>query len=141
MVLKIEKPTISLRRFHESDAEEVSALIKKTLIEVNVKHYPKRVIDHLVAHITPKHLAVLSRTRHSVVLTEGNDIVATGSYKKRFFGRGIVQTLYVIPEYQGQGLGARTVGHLEQVAGAQKVRNMHLEASLWRSEFLYKAWI
>lgn len=141
MEKKLEKPTISLRRFRESDAEEVSDLIKKTLSEVNIQQYPKRVIDHLVAHVTPKQLAVLSRTRHSVVLTEGDGIVATGSYKKRFFGCGILQTLYVMPAYHGQGLGARVVRHLEEVAGAEKVRKMHLEASLWRSGFLYKAWI
>ncbi|MFA5877300.1 MAG: GNAT family N-acetyltransferase [Candidatus Paceibacterota bacterium] len=132
-----EKSIISMRRFQEPDAGEVSELIKKTLTETNSKNYPKAVISHLVAHVTPKQIVKLSHSLYRIVLTEGDGIVATGAYEKKLFRRGMIKALYIMPTYQGYGLGRQIVKHLEQIAREENVRTMKLEASLWCSGVLY----
>ena len=60
---------LTIRRFQTGDENALSALIRRTLREVNYTS-PKSELDYLIPHYSPETMAELSRTGHTYVLEE-----------------------------------------------------------------------
>ena len=58
-----------VRRFEEKDAIEVSALIRKTLMERNSKDYSVQQIARLVEMMTPEHLIERASWTHFYLIS------------------------------------------------------------------------
>ncbi len=67
------------RRFQEKDAEEVSALIIKTLRVTNIKDYSVEYIENDVAKFAPKDVIQRASQTHFYVVCEGEKIVGCGA--------------------------------------------------------------
>lgn len=121
-----EREPASVRAFKETDAEEVCELVKRTLIEVNSKDYSSEEIRYLrEEYFTPEHFLELIKGRKVVVLVKENEIIGTGAYAS-----GMLETIYVSPDYHGLGYGKQIVEHLEDIAREDGVKTLRLMASL-----------
>ena len=102
-----------IRKFKEEDARKVSHLIRKTLIEVNIRDYPKSVIDNLVRNNSTSKIIERSKQRDIYVVADGEKILATAN-----LGDDVIYTVFVNPNYHGKGIGRTLITFLEE-----KVKN------------------
>lgn len=70
---------VRVRRFEESDAEEVSALIARTLRTTNRKDYTEAYIENDVRTLTPAYLIKRSAWTHFYVFCADGRIVGCGA--------------------------------------------------------------
>ena len=98
-----------IRKFKEEDARKVSHLIRKTLIEVNIRDYPKSVIDNLVRNNSTSKIIERSKQRDIYVVADGEKILATAN-----LGDDVIYTVFVNPNYHGKGIGRTLITFLEE---------------------------
>ena len=68
-----------IRRFIESDAEEVSKIIIKTLRTTNIKDYSAEYIENDVKEFTPEGVIKRASWTHFYVVCENETIVGCGA--------------------------------------------------------------
>ena len=106
---------ISVRRFVEADAAEVSALITKTLRITNSKDYSPEYIEKDVAQFAPEKVVERASWTHFYVFCDGERIVGCGAIGP-YWGSETESSLFnifVLPEYQGKGVGRKIIETLE----------------------------
>ena len=178
----------TVRRLKTEDAEEVAALVRKTLQITNAKDYTKENIDALVKLHTAEHILERAGWTHFyVVETVVSEIDGTGtkgsSLEKRseeledvslrenmekpkdilleerdekpdictsIVGCGAIGpywgkedesslfTIFVLPEYQGQGIGRKIIETLEQDEFFLRAKRVEIPASITACEFYRK---
>jgi GNAT superfamily N-acetyltransferase len=101
---------MGIRRFRASDAEKVSHIIKRCLLEVNSKDYPEEFNAKMCSYYSPENLVELSSNQDMYVFVQDKDIRGTGCCVQNW-----VQTVFVSPDYQGTGIGKKLMTHLEKV--------------------------
>ena len=69
---------LTIRRFQMGDENALSALIRRTLREVNYTS-PKSELDYLIPHYSPETMVELSETGHTYVLEEDGQIIGSGT--------------------------------------------------------------
>jgi GNAT superfamily N-acetyltransferase len=124
---------MNIRQFTLSDSEETSLVIRKALVEVNSKDYPETVIRNLCQKFAPENLKTLAQTRDIFVATEHGRILGTVSLEQN-----TIYTVFVHPEYHGQGVGTRLMAHIEGVAQQQGHITVKLFASTTARRFYEK---
>ena len=114
-----------VRRFEKKDAKEVSKLIIKTLRTTNIKDYSKAYIEKGVRILNAKNIIEKSRTRHFYVVCLDEKIIGCGSigYDKEK-EESCFYTIFVLPEYQGRGIGRLIVESLERDEYARKSKKL-----------------
>jgi len=122
-----------IRKFHREDASRVSHLIRRTLLEVNSKDYPKKVIDFMYQLFTPRNLIEISCRRDIYVIVHEGKVLATGALS----GNEIV-TVFVDPRFQGKGIGTRLMDFLEGMAAKRGHRSINLSSSVTAHGFYKK---
>ncbi|HUW49337.1 MAG TPA: GNAT family N-acetyltransferase, partial [Patescibacteria group bacterium] len=70
-----------IRRFRADDADSVSHIIRRCLLEVNIKDYPREVIESMYDYFSPENLVEISARRRMYVFVQNNEIQGTGSLK------------------------------------------------------------
>jgi len=121
------------RRFQRKDAPRVSYLIRKALSEVNIKYYPRKVIDFMCNHFTPKHLIETSNRRDVYVVVHRGKIPATGS-----LSGNPIMTVFVNPRFHGNGIGIEMMNHLERIAKKRNYKAVKLPSSITAYNFYRK---
>ncbi|MFX0113535.1 MAG: GNAT family N-acetyltransferase [Candidatus Hodarchaeota archaeon] len=124
---------IAIRVFEAKDAEMVSALIRKNLIEVNSKDYPKAVIQTLWKGYNADSLIANAERRDIFVAIDDNIIVATAAIEAN-----IIRDVFVHPDYHGQGIGTKLMKHLENLARARGHGHIDLPSSITAYGFYQK---
>ena len=107
---------MTVRRFENGDAEEVSRLICTTIEISNKKDYPEDLADKLIRTETPEHVLGQSGWTHMYVVLDGEKIIGCGAIGP-YWGRvdeSSLFTVFVHPEYQGRGIGRKIMETLEQ---------------------------
>ena len=112
---------------------EVSELIRKTLIEVNSKFYPKSVIEYLCNEFSPKFLIQLSKEREFFLAVEKSKIIGTITIINDYLG-----TLFVNPDYHGKGIGTKLMEKIENLAKERKIQKLKLKSSINAVDFYEK---
>ena len=139
---------ITVRRFQTEDAAEVAALIRKTLQITNAKDYSKESIKALVQVHTPEHVLERASWTHFYVVedavsndTENKNIIigcgAIGSYWGKEDESSLF-TIFVLPEYQGKGIGRKIIETLEQDEYFLRAKRVEIPASITASAFNQK---
>lgn len=103
----------TVRRFLPSEAEAVSVLIRRTLLEINQGSDPQWEIDYLYAHYTPETILKNSQKGHTYVLEENGVLLGTGTIMEAGAGEGELLALFLSPEAVGHGHGAQLVRSIE----------------------------
>jgi GNAT superfamily N-acetyltransferase len=124
---------LRIRRFRQEDAPKVSHLIRKALLEVNSRDYPKRVIDFMCDRFTPRNLIEVSSRRDMYVVVHESKVLATGA-----LGGDEIMTVFVHPRFQGRGIGSKMMDFLEGVAVKRNHRSVKLSSSITAHGFYRK---
>ena len=114
-----------IRSFCEADAEKVSALIIHTLQASNSKDYSAETISALEKKMQPS--GVLEH-----VAEEGGDIIGCGAIGP-YWGSETESSLFnifVLPEYQGKGVGRKIIETLEQDGFFLRAERVEVPASI-----------
>jgi N-acetylglutamate synthase-like GNAT family acetyltransferase len=129
-----------IRKFAETDAKEVSDLIIRTLMISNTKDYPAEMILELTRRMQPEDILERARRTHFYVAEENNVILGCGAIGP-YWGKtdeSSLFTIFVLPEYQGRGIGRRIVETLEKDEYAMRAKRIEIPASITGLEFYKK---
>lgn len=129
-----------VRNFEMEDAEAVSNIIRRNLLEVNTKDYSLEYMDMLANKYGPDKVKEIAGYSHMYVACKENSIVACGAITS-FWGKedeSILLTIFVLPELHGQGIGKRIVRKLEEDELYTRAKRIELHASLTACEFYIK---
>ena len=131
---------INIGKFHPDDAETVSALIIKTLRTVNIKDYPSAQIESIVKVSQAKNILKRAERTHFYVARSNAIIVGCGSIAP-FWDRedeSILFTIFVLPEYERQGIGRKIIDTLEQDEYFLRAKRIETPASITAVPFYLK---
>ena len=123
---------MTIRRFVEADAQAVSALIIHTMRASNAKDYPADMLEELIQHQRPEDVLARAGWTHFYVAEEGGAIVgcgAIGPWRGSEAESGLF-SIFVLPEWQGRGVGRRVVEALERDEFALRARRIEIPASI-----------
>ena len=131
---------MKIRAFRKEDADEVAQVIAGTLRESNSKDYPKEYIEYTVASHSADELLKASEQRHIYVVCDGERIVGTGGIAGYWGSRteSILLTIFVLPQYQGKGVGRKIIQTLEHDEYALRADRIEIPASITAVEFYRK---
>lgn len=129
-----------IRRFEENDALEVANLIARTLRETNIKDYSAEYIENDVKILSAEALIKRSKWTHAYVITKDNIIVGCGSIGPYWGSKteSSLFTIFVLPEYQGQGVGRKIIETLETDEYFLRAKRVEIPASITACNFYRK---
>ena len=136
----MENLNVTIRRFRDEDAQEVTNLIIRNFREVNVKDYGEQAIEKLVASHDVNWLRNVASFAHMYVFLDGETIVGCGSISS-FWGsktESILLTVFVLPQYHKQGIGRMIINTLEQDEYFTRATRIEIPASITAVEFYRK---
>ncbi len=131
---------IAARRFEPADAEAVSALICTTLRTTNIRDYSPEYIEHHCTLFTPKKVIQRAGWTHFYVFCREAKIVGCGAIGP-CWGKedeSCLFTIFVLPEYQGKGVGRKIVETLEGDEYALRAKRIEIPASVTACAFYRK---
>ena len=129
-----------VRRFEKTDAEEVSALIVTTLRTTNIKDYSAEYIENDVNALQPHNILERAGWVHFYVVCDDEKIVGCGAIGP-YWGKeneSSLFTIFVLPEYQGKGIGRTIIETLEQDEYFLRAKRVEIPASITGTPFYRK---
>ena len=121
---------IVIRTFQPADAEAVSALIRRTMRESNSRDYPLDRLQPLIDYFSPEKVRLLAQERVCLVAESDQLLVGTAA-----LDGAELATFFVLPEYQGQGIGAQLLAAIEQSARSRGLTRLAVDASVAGADF------
>jgi GNAT superfamily N-acetyltransferase len=129
-----------IRRFIGTDAQELAALVRRNLLEVNTADYPAEEMEKLAADYGVEKIQTIASTAHMYVALDGGTIVGTGSIAP-FWGsetESVILTFFVLPGCQGRGVGRKIMRALEEDEYFLRARRVEIPASITGCGFYEK---
>ena len=129
-----------IRPFEQTDAVAVSELIRKTIRISNVKDYPIELIEALIDTETPQHIIERASWTHFYVVQEQEKIIGCGAIGP-YWGKedeSSLFTIFVMPEYQGKGIGRAIIDTLENDIYYLRAKRIEIPASITGVPFYLK---
>ena len=114
-----------IRAATANDVPAISALVQHTVRTSNGRDYPPQAVELIVANFVPAKVGQRMAERDVFVCQKDDRIVGTIA-----LGRDRLRSLFVDPELQQAGIGARLVAHLEAHARKVGVSELKLSSSL-----------
>ena len=131
---------MNIRRFKEEEAKEVSDLLRKTIRISNTKDYPLQLMELLIETETPEHVLERASWTHFYVAEDEGKIVGCGAIGP-FWGKedesGLF-TIFVLPEYQGKGVGRAIIETLEKDEYFLRAKRIEIPSSITGCQFYRK---
>ena len=131
---------MNIRRFKTDDAEAVSALVIKTITISNTKDYPADLMEELVKSQQPENILEHAGWTHFYVVENNEKIIGCGSIGP-FWGKedesGLF-TIFVLPEYQGKGVGRLIMETLEKDEYFLRAKRIEIPSSITGCQFYRK---
>jgi N-acetylglutamate synthase-like GNAT family acetyltransferase len=122
-----------IRRATPQDAEAISRVVIRTLRETNAADYTPEEIDAVAANFSPESARARFSTRAVFVALLGGRIVGTAS-----LDGSTVRTVFVDPEAQSRGIGARLMEAVQALAVADGVSRLLVPSSVTAEAFYRK---
>ena len=121
-----------IRKFVEADAKEVSDLIIKTIRISNTKDYPLDMMEELILRMQPENVLKRASRTHFYVVEENSVITGCGAIGPCWDKEDECSlfTIFVLPEYQGRGIGRLIVETLEKDEYALRSKRIEIPASI-----------
>jgi len=130
----------SIRRFAETDAFSVAGLIAETMRKTNSHDYSAESIENTLARLSPEKLIDRSRWMHFYVVCDRDKIIGCGAIGS-YWGKvdeSCLFNLFVLPEYQGKGIGRMIIETLEQDEFFLRANRIEVPASMTACGFYQK---
>lgn len=131
---------MEIRQFKADDAAEVSALVIRTLREVNSKDYPQEYIENTVRHMQPEDIIQRAGWTHFYVFCQDEQIVGCGAIGPYWDSKteSCLFTIFVRPDYRGKGIGRIIMETLEADPLFLKAERVEIPASITGTPFYLK---
>ncbi|MBQ3331675.1 MAG: GNAT family N-acetyltransferase [Ruminococcus sp.] len=129
-----------IRRFCEDDAEKVSTMIIRTLKTTNSKDYSKEAINALEKVMQPSNISERAGWTHFYVVEDNDTIIGCGAIGP-YWGsetESSLFTIFVLPEYQGKGIGRKIIETLERDEYFLRAKRVEVPASITAVNFYRK---
>ena len=129
-----------IRAFQNADAVEVSALIQRTLRVSNAKDYSEEYIERDAEFFTPECVIRRAQWTHFYVVCEEGKIVGCGAIGPYWDkeDESSLFNIFVLPEYQGNGIGRAIIKTLEQDEYFLRSRRIEIPSSITACAFYRK---
>lgn len=112
--VKCEK-YISIRLFEPGDESELSKVISRTLEVSNKEDYSPDYLQEIIKSYSPDAITKRAGESHFYVVTDRKKIIGCGGITG-YWGsttESYLISIFVLPEYQGRGIGKRIIDTLE----------------------------
>lgn len=131
---------MEIRRFKQEDAAETARIIAETLKISNSKDYPPEYIAANVSSHSPEVLIERAKEGHTYVVCDGEKIVGCGTIAGYWGSKteSILLTIFVLPDYQGKGIGKKIIETLEKDEYFLRAKRIEIPASFTAVEFYKK---
>lgn len=131
---------ITIRRFETGDAEETARMIHSALRETNIRDYSPEYIEEQVRAMGPETMISRARWMHFYVACCGKQIVGCGGIGPYWDSEteSSLFTIFVLPEFQGRGIGRKIIETLERDEYFLRARRIEIPASITACEFYRK---
>ena len=131
---------MKLRRFTENDAEKVSTLIIRTEKITNSKDYSEEWINALEKRAQPSDILERAAWTHFYVVEDNDTIIGCGAIGPYWGSKteSSLFTIFVLPEYQGKGIGRKIVETLELDEYYLRANRIEVAASITAVNFYRK---
>lgn len=129
-----------ISRFKEEQAKEVSDLIRTTIRISNTKDYPLELMEQLIESETPEQVIERASWTHFYVAQDEGRIVGCGAIGP-YWGKedeSSLFTIFVLPEYQGKGVGRSIIETLENDMFFLRAKRIEIPASITGVPFYLK---
>jgi GNAT superfamily N-acetyltransferase len=120
----------TIRPALEDDADEISAVILRTLRETNAKDYAREIIERVEHSFSPSAVLQLIGKRAVFVATIGSRVVGTAS-----LDGSVVRTVFVAPDVQVRGIGKLLMAEIERTARERNIPWLAVPSSLTAETF------
>jgi len=131
---------LHIRRFIPTDAVAVAQVVATTLRTTNRQDYTEAYIEHDIQVLTPAFFLEKAQQTHFYVVCDATQIVGTGAIGS-YWGSATEFSLFdifVLPTYQGQGIGRLIITTLEQDTYFQHAKRVEIPASITALGFYQK---
>ena len=131
---------MNIRRFKEADAEAVSAVVIKTLRISNIKDYPAELMEEVVQSMQPENILERAGWTHFYVVEDNDTIIGCGAIGP-YWGKedeSSLFTIFVLPEYQGKGVGRLIMETLENDEFFLRAKRIEIPSSITGCQFYRK---
>lgn len=129
-----------VRRFRNEDSIELADVIAKTLRITNIKDYSPEYIENDISFLTAEKLIERSKWTNLYVVCEDTKIIGCGAIGA-YWGKedeSSLYTIFVLPEYQGKGIGRKIIETLEQDEYFIRAKRIEIPSSITAVEFYRK---
>lgn len=132
--------TVTLRRFEKGDEFAVSDVICTTLAISNQKDYSPAFIQENIRSHSPEAIAARAGEAHFYVACSGNTVIGCGGITGYWgsTGESYLTSIFVLPDYQGKGVGRKIVETLEADAYFHRAWRTEVGSSLTAVHFYEK---
>ncbi len=129
---------ISVRPYQKEDMPAVINLAKRNLLEVNIKDYPKELMEKFASMYTEDYVKHLSTNGHSYVVLDDGVLAGCGTVMP-FWGKEqeecVLLSIYVLPECHGKGIGRYIMAALESDEYYKRSRRVEIPATVTACKF------
>jgi GNAT superfamily N-acetyltransferase len=125
-----EKEKVLIRDYGKKDLENLEYAVHRTIKESYDEAYPPEAIKYFLELHSKENMQRDIPNGRTVILELKDKIIATGSIVK-----DEIKRVFILPEYQGKGLGRKIMEKLEGIALANGIRKVKLCASLPSKDF------
>ncbi len=132
---------IRVRRIEVKDAEIVSEIICRNLIEVNSRDYTAEEIESYVDYFNPKTVVKLAEERERLVAESAEGVVGTaslGTFGEEGSSEWTVFTVFVKTDCHGRGIGRLLMDGIEDFARSRGIHKLTVPAGLTAYNFYKK---
>ena len=132
---------IEIKEYNETYVEQISTIIIRNLLEVNVKDYGAKKVHEMAKDFTVEKLKDTLKNRKKVfVAIKDNKVVGTAGIDVSWYNPDeyYVLTVFVKPENHGEGIGHLLIKAIENYAIHSNFKKLIIPASITAHEFYYK---
>ena len=131
---------MNIRCFRNDDSAELSEVIAETLRTTNKNDYTPKEIDSCIASMCGEKLIERASWTHMYVVCDEDRIVGCGAIGPYWDkeDESCLFTIFVLPEYQGKGVGRSIIGTLERDELFLRAKRIEIPASITAVGFYRK---
>lgn len=131
---------MEIRMFKQEDAEELEQVIAETLRVSNSQDYAKEYIEANIVSHSADVLIERAKQGHMYVVCDEMQIVGCGAIAGYWGSQteSILLTIFVLPDYQGKGIGKQIIDTLERDEYFLGAKRIEIPASITAVEFYRK---